>query len=254
MLLEPLVDAKPFHRELSARVELLQDDEVSGVSCKVVEVEMPASSSYSRARWWLGVEDHLPRRVEMIYRFGEEEGTQTTSVTSLEKGLTLTDDRFAIDLPEGYSRKTLEQASTLLAVGTRAPDWELKDPAGITHRLRDLQGKVVVMDFWATWCGPCRAAMPAVQKVHERFEDRAVVFGMDFMDRGDAAKYMREKGYTYTLLLDADAVGKQYGVLGIPVFYVIGTDGKVAYRHEGSGADTEAELTAAVEAALAAAK
>jgi peroxiredoxin len=254
VLLEPLLDPEPFKRELACGLSEGGESEVGGVRCTIVEVRMPASSSYGKARWHIGVDDRLPRRVEMIYSFGAETGVQTTSITNLKPGAVLGEDEFSVGLPEGYTRKTLEQSSTLLAIGAPAPAWELRDPSGTVHRLADLKGRIVVMDFWATWCGPCRASMPAVQKVHERFKDRGVaVFGVDFKDKGDAGAYMREKGYTYTLLLDGDAAGASYGVEGIPVFYVIGADGKVAYRHRGGGENTESELAGAVEAALAAA-
>ena len=251
LLLEPLVSPRPFDLEIRCEPVLQGESEVGGVPCKVVEVTMPASSSYSKARWHIAVGDHLPRRVEMIYVLGADQGIQTTSATDLRAGAALAPDSFDLPLPEGFTRKAMDAVSTLLPVGSAAPAWELKDPEGDVHRLNDLRGRVVVMDFWATWCGPCRAAMPAVQRVHERFKDRGVViYGVDFKDSGDAAGYMRDKGYTYTLLLDGDAVGAQFGVRGIPVFYVIDADGKVSYRHTGAGEGTEAELATAVEAAL----
>src|SRR5258708_34172469 len=62
----------------------------------------------------------------------------------------------------------------LLAVGATAPDWELSDADGKLQTLAQYRGKVVVLDFWATWCGPCTKVMPQIQKLHEKNKDKGV--------------------------------------------------------------------------------
>src|SRR5262249_7371157 len=105
------------------------------------------------------------------------------------------------------------------------------------------------LDFWATWCGPCRAAMPGVQALHEKYKDKGVsVFGLNCWESGDAPGYMKEQKYTYGLLLNADEVAGKYGVSGIPTIYVIGRDGKVVYQSVGF--EGEEALEAAVKKAL----
>ncbi|MCB9848216.1 MAG: TlpA family protein disulfide reductase [Phycisphaeraceae bacterium] len=138
------------------------------------------------------------------------------------------------------------------AIGAAAPAWTLKDPDGVEHSLADYRGKVVVLDFWATWCGPCKQAMPGVQKLHEDYKDRGVVvIGMNGSERGgDPAGYMKSKGFTYLLLLNSEEVMPDYGVRGIPAFFVIGADGKLAWQGSGSGEKTHKQLVQAVDLEL----
>jgi peroxiredoxin len=126
----------------------------------------------------------------------------------------------------------------LLAVGTTAPDWELSDADGKLQTLTEYRGKVVVLDFWATWCGPCAEVMPQMQKLHEKYKDRGVtVFGVSSWEKSDPAALMKEKHYTYGLLLKGEDIADRYGVGTLPAVYIIGGDGRVVYRHEGVAKD-----------------
>src|SRR5208337_4684788 len=91
-------------------------------------------------------------------------------------------------------------------VGAQAPDFALKDAAGRTIRLNDLRGKVVIVDFWATWCGPCRAVMPELQKMHTDLAGKGLtILGLDVGEDSDTVTQFAHKfGYTFTLLLDAE--------------------------------------------------
>jgi thiol-disulfide isomerase/thioredoxin len=140
-------------------------------------------------------------------------------------------------------------------VGEMAPLWEAKDRNGKTVTLESLRGKVVLMDFWATWCGPCIRVMPHVQSLHAAHEkDGLVVLGMNTWQERDAdndpAKFMDENKFTYGLVMKTDEIAKAYGVRGIPAFFVIGRDGKLVYAGSGAGKKTQSELDAAVQAAL----
>jgi thiol-disulfide isomerase/thioredoxin/YHS domain-containing protein len=135
-----------------------------------------------------------------------------------------------------------------------APDFALQDPSGTVHRLADLRGRVVVLDFWATWCPPCREAMPGVQALHERYADRPVtIFGVNVAERSpdvDPAGFMREQGCTYTMLRGTDAVARAYGVRSLPTFVVIGPDGTLRETHVGGGKGVAEVLGPLIEAAL----
>jgi thiol-disulfide isomerase/thioredoxin len=110
-------------------------------------------------------------------------------------------------------------------------------------RLEDYKGQVVVLDFWATWCGPCKMAMPGVQKLHEHFQGRPVqVFGVNCWERGDPGAYMRDNGFTYGLVMGGDDLAKKYKVDGIPTFVVIGIDGERLQRSVGFDPAGEGKL------------
>lgn len=103
-------------------------------------------------------------------------------------------------------------------------------------RLADLRGHVVVVNFWASWCGPCRGEAPVLQAAWERYRDRGVVvIGISFEDTPAAGlKFARQYGKTYPLLADPGSrTAIDYGVFGIPETFLIGPDGRVAFKHTG---------------------
>jgi len=126
------------------------------------------------------------------------------------------------------------QDMKLLPVGQSAPDWQLTDAEGKVHSLSEYRGKVVVMDFWATWCGSCAEVMPRMQKLHEKFADQGVlVFGINSWEKGDPVALMKRKHLSYELLLKGEQISEAYRVTILPVIYIIGDDGTIIYCHEG---------------------
>jgi len=138
-----------------------------------------------------------------------------------------------------------KQVMKLLKVGETAPDWQLTSAEGQAHSLSSYRGRVVVMDFWATWCLPCATVMPRMQKLQEKFADKGVVvFGINSWENGDAAALMTRKGYSYGLLLNGERITEVYKVTTLPVVYIVGLDGKIIYCHEG---EDHKDLSAVIE-------
>jgi thiol-disulfide isomerase/thioredoxin len=132
-----------------------------------------------------------------------------------------------------------------LPVGDIAPDWKLNNAAGEVHSLAQYRGKVIVMDFWATWCGPCAEIMPRLQKLHEKLADKGVVvLGVNSWENSDPVTFMQKKRYGYELLLNGEQIAEAYKVTTLPVVYIIGLDGKIIYCHEGEG---QKDLSAVIE-------
>ncbi len=143
------------------------------------------------------------------------------------------------------------ERTTLIPAGEEAPDWSLATPDGKTVTLSSLRGKVVVLDFWAVWCVPCKEAMPGIQKLHEKYKDKGVViYGIDTQElpKNDPAAYMKKNKFTYGLLLHGEKIAPAYGIGPIPVFYVIGVDGKVVLS--AVGLENEGQIEPAIEKAL----
>jgi thiol-disulfide isomerase/thioredoxin/outer membrane lipoprotein-sorting protein len=135
--------------------------------------------------------------------------------------------------------------------GAIAPDWTLLDAKGNKVTLSKLKGKVVVLDFWATWCNPCKKVMPTIQKMNDRYKAKGVVvYGINTWERADAVQFMKDNKYTYGLLLKGDDVAKKYNVEGIPTMYVINKAGKIIFTEVGATAETEGKLDAAIKSAL----
>ncbi|MFV2045678.1 MAG: TlpA disulfide reductase family protein, partial [Anaerolineales bacterium] len=112
-------------------------------------------------------------------------------------------------------------------------DFTLSDLAGSPHSLSDHQGQVVLINFWTTWCPPCREEMPALQETYERYRDRGfVVLGVNWTAVDDpdlVAPYVEELGLSFPILLDTDsAVSEElYQLLGLPTSIFVGRDGIV---------------------------
>lgn len=121
-------------------------------------------------------------------------------------------------------------------VGDSAEEFSLQDLSGRTVRLSDYKGKVVVVDFWATWCPPCRQEIPGFVKLHRQYRDRGVEFvGISF-DRAAAPvrQFASTYGVTYPIVLGTPEVAMAYGgVDAIPTTFVIDREGRITAKHTG---------------------
>lgn len=119
-----------------------------------------------------------------------------------------------------------------------ALDFELTDQYGNTHTLEDYKGKTIFLNFWATWCGPCRMEMPDIQKIYETYDtegdEALVVLGVAAPNYGqegseeDITAFLEENGYTYPVLMDTEAeLFSGYGIYSFPTTFMIDKDGNV---------------------------
>jgi peroxiredoxin len=133
-----------------------------------------------------------------------------------------------------------------------APDFRLVDLDGKPVQLSKLRGKVVLVDFWATWCGPCRMEIPHLKKLHERYAAKGlVILGLSVDHQGveGVREFVRRQGIPWTTLMADEDVLADYGVVhSIPTAFIIDRQGRIAARFVGY--KTEDELRAAVSPLL----
>ncbi len=143
---------------------------------------------------------------------------------------------------------------TRLDPGVPAPPFTLTSLQGEKMSLSDYAGQVVVVEFWATWCGPCRFSTPSLEVVYRRYRDRGVT--MLLINQGEtpeAVASWAEDRFTAPILMDRDGrVGRRYSVEGIPRLMVIDQEGRIVHDHSGYGGGLERELSAFLDSLLAA--
>jgi len=134
-----------------------------------------------------------------------------------------------------------------------APNFSLKDLNGNTARLSDYKGKVVLLNFWATWCGPCKLEIPWFVEFEQNYKDRGfAVLGVAMDDEGwEAVKpYLTARKVNYRVVMGNDSIAELYGgVDSLPTTFVIDRDGRIASIHVGlvSRRDYEGEIKQLLE-------
>ncbi len=160
---------------------------------------------------------------------------------------------------QGGAAAPAQRPSVMDAKGKAFPDFKLKTLDDKEFSNKSFKGKVTVIDFWATWCGPCVAAAPKLQAIHEDMKDKGVqIVGANAFERGGdgkldngpdkAKKYVEEHKYTYTFTYGGSELAQKLNITGIPSFFIIGKDGVVADVQVGF---SEAKIRSAIEDALA---
>jgi peroxiredoxin len=117
-----------------------------------------------------------------------------------------------------------------------APDFTLPGDNGQTVSLRDLRGQVVMINFWASWCGPCRQEMPLLEQIHQRYEPLGfTLLGVNVeQNSSDAKAFLKDRPVSFPILFDPDnGVSKLYDVVAMPSTVLIDRQGNVRYLHHG---------------------
>jgi peroxiredoxin len=125
-----------------------------------------------------------------------------------------------------------------------APDFTLQDMSGRTVRLSDYRGKVVLLEFWATWCPPCRASIPGLKILNDRYRDKGLVVlavSVDVEGWDVVRAFVKRHDIDYTVLQGTDEVEQDYRVRTIPMMLVLDKQGRIYRRYLGYGNDDQLE-------------
>lgn len=144
---------------------------------------------------------------------------------------TQNEEASAEEVDTSLSEEVAVAGTSQVQEGKPAPDFELKTLDGKTARLSDYKGKKVILNFWATWCPPCQAEMPHMQKFYENNKDKGIeilAVNLTSMDKGieDINAFKEEFGLTFPIPLDEEGnIGEQYQAFTIPTSYIVDSKG-----------------------------
>ena len=247
-----------------AEISKADDTKVGDLACPTLKLALNDKSSLTFA---IDPETHLIRQAKADLTPVLKErradltlATVTVDYSTIKPDGPVNDDQFAWAPPAGAKNaEAMAQAHTLQGVpasaleGKPAPGFRLESLAGKKVTLTDLKGNVVVLDFWATWCGPCRMSLPHLDKLYKEQKENGVqFFAVNLREQKDEIEqFVKETKLAVPVLMDGDGkVAESYGVEGIPTTVVIGKDGKARKVFVGFNDDGEAQLKRAIQDAM----
>jgi peroxiredoxin/outer membrane lipoprotein-sorting protein len=223
--------------------KIVRQDRISDTDCTVVRIGR--EGGYTRTLWINSETGFVWKEEskEPSSQSGEPSVSRVTTYTLARAGESLAPEQFVFDPSKAQARDRLklQQQAPLNTKGSPAPDFALRDLNGKEVRLRDLRGKAVLLDFWGTWCGPCREAMPMVELLYRQFRDKGlVVLGVDFEEPGGTREFLQKFGYTLPSLFDPNRhVHNEFEVGAFPTLVLIDKGGKIVWFKVGSGSYEE---------------
>ncbi len=146
-------------------------------------------------------------------------------------------------------------AGSSAELNAAAPDFTLKDLSGRNVSLSDYKGKVVLLEFWATWCPPCRASVPALVALKKKYEQKGfILLGVSIDSDSDASEKVKQFSVAYNInypvLLANEATPNAYNVISIPTSFLIGKDGKIVDIYRGYSEEFDNNVSAQIEKLL----
>ncbi len=241
------------------RQERLQTDTGEHL-CDVIQAhyeraQQPSNLNFGDVLFWIDRSSRLvwKTRTEVVSQMPQSgakmAGFETTLYSDVPMNLNLQAAAFAFVPPPGATEQNAGKVDGREAlVGRPAPDFTLRDLEGEQIQLSGLRGKVVLLDFWATWCGPCRMTMPKLNNLVKKFRKQdVVILGIDVSEEEQTVRtFLRKNRLEYPILLvpRGNPVVENYSARSIPALVVIDRNGLVAEYKVGYGNETEEMLRA----------
>jgi peroxiredoxin/outer membrane lipoprotein-sorting protein len=227
----PILDRYLSIEKVRGSATIIGSERIGTFDCKVVKIERPDSVR----NLWIDAKTNLILKDDSTVTVSPPSDLETiNSVTtfSVTRVLPALDDQlFSFDPQkvQAKQRDDLRHQAQTNSIGTPAPDFALFDLENKPVKLSELRGKAVLLDFWATWCAPCRAELPQVELLHRDFKDKGlIVLGVDDEESKDQAAFLGKSGYTFRSLVDpTEQVKNLYSVGGIPTTVLIDRQGTI---------------------------
>ncbi len=216
----------------------------------VITAILSASSTrQEQAKMWLDSDTSMPQRYQKsVMNDAVERVSYREDFITFQINPTFPPDAFICNPPDTAKKVVSEESTNPItpdSIGAQAPNFTLKDLNGKSVSLASLKGKVILIDFWASWCPPCKMELPHIQSIYNDLAPKGlVVLAINTSDKKDAmAKFLQQTGYSMPTLFDEPGIGGSlYGVTGIPTVFILDKRGKVAKTWVGFEDNGEAEM------------
>jgi len=223
------------------------------VECRVVAVELEEQDpDEKRLRtYWIDSQRNLVlKAVQLDKLSGDAANSLETEITTTfrkaQSNPSIPDSTFAFKPPADAKEVEAfrKPRPVAIEIGSEAADFQLKDLEGREIQLKSLRGNVVLLNFWATWCGPCRLEMPVIEKLHQQLHGKGLrVFGVNDEEIDTIREYVAEHEYSFPTLVDTDQEAMNlYRIRGIPTMVVIDREGKIAQYRMGLSREGDLRL------------
>lgn len=241
----------------------LSETQLDGKPCYLVDILGPADeepdSIYGmqtiryEINLWIDKEDYMPLQYSIAFDNIQQQDTmyQYDEYKLLAFDPNVDESKLTLEsIPKNVVLKDYEpyKAPEPLSEGSSAPEWTLPTLTGEMVSLADLKGKVVLLDFFYKGCGPCCAALPVLQSLHEKYKDKGfMMIGIDPIDdpeKDEMADFLAKRGVTYTVLFAERELSSTYRIAGYPTLFFLDREGKIAKVHRGYGKGLDEELEA----------
>ena len=245
-LTETTLDGKPCYKANYVRTKF--DPDIFGMQRLRLYVQI-----------WIDKQTYMPLQLTSVIDLKEGEDTlcQYQQHKLLAFDSTIDESRFTLNaIPAGTTMKDYVPYTKPepLKEGEPAPEWTLPTLSSDSISLADLRGKVVLIDFFYKKCAPCGAAIPVLQRMHEKYKDQGLaVIGIDPLDdpvKDEIADFIKKRSVGYTVVFSDRELPQKYRVTGYPTLFFINREGKIEKVHEGFSASMEEEVEKQIQKML----
>ncbi len=223
----------PFQMNFNNKtLEYVGEKKVNGIDCHVVKLVNQWGETNN---WYFGKNDYQIYGQKTENNNSGTEGGFLFEMSNSKINKPIDPNVFEV-ASEGVT--TIDEDARIIAPGQKAPDWILKDINGSKVTSKELKGKKILLDFWASWCAPCWKIMPEIESIKSKFEStNLVVYGVNVWEKPNfkLKGYLKKKNIEqYKTLLDEDAsVAKSFKIASLPLVVLIDENGKILYVNNG---------------------
>lgn len=213
----------------------------------LLEYEFEDDTTYSIVNKTKSIEiskiNFLPQKVTLSYETLGKKAVHQAIITNVKinSNVTKSIDQIKDNLT-GYKLLEEKIEPVLSLINSEAPLFKLPELFNPGDSLELPKGKIILLDFWEVWCGPCKESLPKIEKIFNRFSDSIIVIGITKDDNESSKKFINQKNLTFINLIGNNNIIKTYGVIGYPKYFIIDKKGIVRKEYLGFSSQIEDDI------------